>query len=206
MNNSESKRWAPGVGFSAVTRGGGTVTLRYLDTEPGPALQRRGDAQEGVDPDPWDPGMPPGDSRADLSDWQEVFSGMLEVSRPLVALCEDEVAPVWWLEGGREPSVIVTLPFALGIMEPEMRTGAVHAHMQALSDLVAHERDVRSISHADGDDPVDMLDLVHCASCMADPDVHAEVLAEAVLTRTGELLEALEGFGFRLVCRDEAPF
>lgn len=199
--------------FSAPGPNGAMVTLRMLDT--GRAWY--------VEQDDWDDARrtaagidAPGQVDAWLSgdglcdepydDETGALSGLIEVTDPLVATSEDDVAPVWWAEGPGVVPGALTLACALGMMEPDVRAGAVSAHLTMLTDLVWHERDVQALLAGDDEDPTASLSLVRCASCLTDPDLHAEVLGGAVLSRTRELVEALSAFGLTVTVTDANDF
>jgi hypothetical protein len=102
----------------------------------------------------------------------------------LCAVDDEVVNPVWWVSepGGR--GAPATLSEALRDLCDGDRSDAVAAHLRVLGEIALHEQAAADGAEGTGCDPV-------CAACIAEPEVHAMVLYDAIVLRARELTEAL---------------
>ena len=174
------------VRFSRMSDDGSEVSLRVLDV----------DQQLAVVADEPAPPAAPQEPRDDVTEdgpLDDVWESVLQIRPNLVAVADDETNPVWWVQPRRGPGHLATLAYAAGLLGGDDRVAAVAAHVDMLTELVAHERAARALD----DDELESYEPF-CVACWAEPESHAMVLADAVLERTRELVDALSQFGFRL--------
>ena len=187
------------VNFSAEGTGGCIVELVILDADRmlDVTMSEANDilAQRYPEPDlpPFDDTSNDASAGVGGSDRLGEFSGIVIIEPQLVTQADEETNPVWWIRHRDRPGMLVTLAYALSLLDDRSREEAVHAHLAVIRDLVEHERSARGISDRDGDGEL------HCVACVAEPDIHAELLVDAIALRTRELVDAITLYPMKLV-------
>lgn len=138
--------------------------------------------------------LPTKENSSGESEALDSFSGIVVIGPNLVTLADEETNPVWWVRNKDQPGMLVTLSYALSLLEESDREAAIGAHLNVLRDLVDHERAARGISENDGDGEA------RCVACVAEPDMHVEMLVDAIVTRTRDLVDAISLYQVKLVC------